>query len=44
LQQTASLTPPISWSPVTAAGLITNTTVSVTLNPANSAAFYRLSR
>jgi hypothetical protein len=44
LQQTASLSPPITWTPVAAAGLITNTTVSVTLSPSNSAAFYRLSR
>jgi len=44
LQQTASLTQPISWPPVTAAGLITNTAVSVTLDPAGNAAFYRLSR
>jgi hypothetical protein len=44
LQQTASLTPPISWSPVTAIGLITNTTVSVTLPSPTPAAFYRLSR
>jgi len=44
LQQTTNLSPPTSWSPVPAAGLITNTTVSVTLNPAASPAFYRLSR
>jgi hypothetical protein len=43
LQQTASLTPPISWSPVGTVGLITNTTVSVALTPA-ATAFYRLSR
>jgi hypothetical protein len=44
LQQTASLTPPIVWAPVTAGGLIAGTTVSVTLNPAGGAAFYRLCR
>jgi hypothetical protein len=44
LQQTASLTPPIAWAPVSAVGLIAGTTVSVTLNPAGGAAFYRLSR
>ena len=44
LQQTAGLTPPISWAAVPAVGLITNTTVSVPLNPAGAAAFYRLSR
>jgi len=44
LEQTASLTPPIAWTPVPAVGLIAGTTVSVTLNPAGSAAFYRLCR
>jgi len=44
LQQASSLTPPITWAPVPAVGLIADTTVSVTLNPAGSAAFYRLCR
>jgi hypothetical protein len=44
LQQTASLTSPISWVPVTEVGWIADSTVSVTLSPADSAAFYRLCR
>ncbi len=44
LQQTTNLSRPISWSPVPTVGVITNTAVSVTLTPASSGAFHRLSR
>ena len=44
LQQTTNLAPPLSWTPVAAVGLITNTTVLVTLSPTAAASFYQLSR
>ena len=44
LQQTTNLSPPILWSAVGTIGLITNTTVSVTLSPGAATAFYRLVR
>jgi hypothetical protein len=44
LQQSASLTPPVSWSNVSATEWITNTTVWVSLNASKAANFYRLSR
>jgi hypothetical protein len=44
LQQTTNLAPFVSWNPVAAVGLITNTTVLVTLSPIAAAGFYQLSR
>jgi hypothetical protein len=44
LEQTTNLAPPVAWTPVATVGLITNTTVCVTLSPAADAGFYQLSR
>jgi hypothetical protein len=42
LQQTADLSPPISWTAVAASQWITNDTVAVSVTPSGRAAFYRL--
>jgi hypothetical protein len=42
LQQAANLSPPISWTSVTASQWITNNTVSVSVSASGAAAFYRL--
>jgi hypothetical protein len=44
LQQTSALTPPVSWSNVTAQEWITNNTVWVSVNSSGAAGFYRLAR
>jgi len=44
LQQTASLTPPISWSTVSNPGWITNSVVEVSVPNSGATSFYRLVR